>query len=239
MTIKFGLIGEGNISRYHKKAIEHVGGSSDRIYDPLKYPRIPLGPVFLRDLDFAVICSPSHCHYHQIKLALLNNCPVIVEKPAFLPWEPVIDDDRINIVMQLREMEVEGDGRHREIDKIEVQMIRDRAYMNSWRGDLYKTGGFIFHLFIHYIDLAIRHNCEFVGRVLPQGENIRRVGGVDLLKIDTQALYNKMYERTVSGFGTKPKDIFLLYWVMQKGISKYGPGKFYQNIKLGGLNYGI
>jgi hypothetical protein len=48
-----------------------------------------------------------------------------------------------------------------------------------------------------------------------------------------------MYKRIISGFGTKPRDVFLLYWFMQKGISKYGPGALYQTVKLGGLNHGI
>lgn len=225
MTLKFAIIGDGKIAKRHKKAIEHIGGEIIGICDPIGCSdHKSLDADFLKNVDFAVIASPTHFHYSQTKFILKNSdSKIICEKPLRLPWEPVIDDDRIFAVMQLRSLNIN-------IPRIRIQMVRDENYMSGWKGDILKTGGFIFHLFIHYIDLAILNNCEFEGKVIRNGENIRDFGDCDLLKYDPQTLYNQMYEDIIQGGGTRPKDLFFLYWQMDRLISKYSPGLFDQAI---------
>jgi hypothetical protein len=243
--MKFGLIGDGYIAKYHKNAIEHIGGEIVVIYDPAKtfgafpdFNLIPNSPniEFFHCLDYVVICSPSYLHYEQIKLALIHlpaGGQIICEKPAFLPWQPIIDNDRINIIMQLREINLGIP------QKIEVQMIRDDQYMKSWKGRLSQSGGFILSLFIHYIDLAIKHRCKFVGRVLPRGINFRLFDDIDLMKIDNQALFDFEYEKILAGRGNKPADLFYLYWVIDQLFEQYGPGQLHQQIEFDGAKYGI
>jgi hypothetical protein len=235
----FGLIGAGKISLYHKKAIEHNGGKLIATYDPAKtfgvYP--VLNSTFFENLDFVVICSPSYLHYEHIKTALKYlpaGAKIICEKPAFLPWQPIIDNDRINIIMQLRDIHCGGKP-----EKIKVQMIRDKNYMDSWKGQLSQSGGFIISLFIHYIDLAIRHRCKFVGRVLEKGKNYRLFDDIDLMKIDSQTLFDIEYGKILAGYGNRPADLFYLYWAIGQLIEQYGPGQLFQQIEFDGVRYGI
>ena len=236
----FGLIGDGNIARYHKTAIKNAGGDIIQIYDPQKTFGVNphLNSSFFEHLDFAVICSPSQFHYEHIKTALRYlpaGGQIICEKPAFLPWHPIIDDDRINIIMQMRNFKFYA----AKPISIEIQMIRDEDYLKKWQGQLSKSGGFIFNLFIHYIDMAVLNGCRFVGRVLPRGENIRRVGDFNLFDLDMQKLFNDEYLKIIQGNGTKPADLFYLYWVMNQLIEQYGPGAIGQEIKFNGGKYGI
>jgi predicted dehydrogenase len=245
--MRFGLIGDGNIAKYHKAAIKNIGGEIVHVYDPDRcfatieydgYPVFRLNSTFFKNLDYAVICSPSHLHYHHIKAALKYlpvGGKVICEKPAFLPWHPIVDDDRINVIMQLRNFVWQATG----AGEIKVQMIRDHLYMDKWQGRIFQSGGFIFNLFIHYIDMAIQHNCRFVGRVLSRGENIRRIDDFDLFELDAQHLFNLEYEKIISGKGNRPADLFYLYWVMNQLIEQCGPGQLGQEIKFDGGKYGI
>jgi hypothetical protein len=235
-----GFIGDGKIAKFHRAAIAHFDADIIRVFDPKYSNKNPhsLNSDFFADLDYCVICSPSYLHYDHIKLALkyLPAGPeIICEKPAFLPWQPIIDDDRINVIMQMRNFSFYPQGKQ----TIEIQMIRDRNYMRKWQGNLYFSGGFIFNLFTHYIDLAINHRCRFIGRVLPKGKNIRRIGDFNLFDLDNQKLFNDEYQKIFSGNGTKPKDLFYLYWVMNQLIQQYGPGEMYQQIEFDGGKYGI
>jgi hypothetical protein len=244
--MKFGLIGDGYIAKYHKEAIKHIGGELVATYDPFdqdhksiirySYPLSEVSALFFTELDYVVICSPSYLHYEQIKTALIYlpaGAKIICEKPAFLPWQPIIDDDRINIIMQLRNLILP------KVDLVEIQMIRDPAYMESWKGKLNLSGGFIISLFIHYIDLAIDHKCRFVGRVLDRGGNFRFADELNLLDFEVQPLFDTEYKKILSGKGNKPKDLFYLYWVIGQLIQQYGPGQLCQQIEFDGARYGI
>ncbi len=113
-------------------------------------------------------------------------------------------------------------------------------------GDARKTGGLFFNLFIHYIDLAIQLDAEFEGQVLSKGEQEKYIGTewswpkdiwfesdrfiadkdkIDILKIDMQGCYNRMYEDIISGGGIKPKDLFYLSWVLQRNSELFGYGR--------------
>ena len=243
--LRFCLIGDGNIARYHRKAIEYVGGEIVCVIDP-KYD-----PTFNKDtyrslksatwkvfasmpIDFFVICSPSHRHREEIKHILLNahGCSqIICEKPAFLPWEPIVDSDRLNIVLQLRYLP----GLPEKADLVKAVFVRDENYFKTWKGDARKTGGIFYNLFIHYIDLAIQLGADFEGMVKAEGEQDRHIlytrkthdgTSVMFLGQDSyQTCYNRMYEDIVSGGGIKPSDIFYLNWVLQRNSELFGFGR--------------
>jgi len=220
--MKFGLIGDGKIAQRHRKAISHIGGEIAWVYDPLKYPTF--GNIELsRHVDYWVICSPSDKHREQTLLALENNCKVIVEKPAVLPWEPLIESNDVNVVLQYRWADIP-----KKADFVFCHVVRDNpSFWNSWYGDPRKTGGFFYDLFIHYIDLALHLDCEFRGRVTTvKGEQGRYIDDLDLFSLDTQDLYNRMYEDIVlNNKGIHPQDLFQLHWIMQEYSRKYGYGK--------------
>ena len=291
---KFTLIGDGQIAKYHRKAIEHIGGEIICIVD-LKHElgfgenNIPYSkdlkhtpPYVFVESDYYIICSPSNFHRSQIKYLLSNistwkSFQIICEKPAFLPWEQIIDDDRINIVLQLRYLLDLPD----KVEKVVAHFVRDEAYFESWKGDPKKTGGLFFSLFIHYIDLAIQLGADFEGSVSHAGKQRRMILGdfeheelefinktddprryileeagksyscpigtvrngvmdlynesgiidgeykleIDLLNINMQQCYNRMYEAIIAGNGIKPKDVFYLSWILQRNSEMFGYGR--------------
>lgn len=221
MSIKFGLIGNGFISQRHKNAIQNIGGEIVQIYDPLLSSLQRIEHLFYYDFDYTVICSPSNFHYEHTKLALKNNRKIILEKPQNLSWQPVIDSDNINIVLQYNWL----DNFPEKADTIEVTMIRDKKYFQSWKGQVNLTGGVFPLLFIHYIDLAIKLDAKFSGIVLSEGEQVRKIDDIDLMKVDMDLLYTKMYEDICyKDKGIKPKDTMFLNWIMERAGWKFGHG---------------
>jgi len=290
---RFFLIGDGIIAQRHKKAIEYVEGELVGIYDPalieekyytgltgLPIQMNKLYPSNLKSLtknDYVVICSPNNTHRNYCKMILQEtDAQIICEKPLCLPWEPIIDDDRINVVLQLRWI----NDLPEKADLVKAVMVRDKKFFESWKGDPFQAGGNIYEFFIHYIDLAIRLDADFEGEVLMNGQQVReiqwqgmtkaetvtiddfeiyRMRGdraaiaeslgattwkqrpigmgmttdffipsrpgkqtLDLMKIDMQDLYNRMYEDILKGKGVKPKDIFYLTWVLNRTSHQYG-----------------
>ncbi len=214
---KFSIIGDGYIAQKHKHAIEKNGGIIKHIYDPLKYDT-KLTPEFFS--DYVVICSPSHLHRQHIQMAMRysTTSKIIVEKPMVLPWEPIIDDDRINIVLQLRWIE----NLPQEADLVKCTMIRDEDYFKRARNAT-ETGGVLYQLFIHYIDLAIRLNAKFEGVVYEQGDQIRTIDNIDIMKIDMNDLYTRMYNDIINhDKGVKPSDLFYIHWILERIGWNYG-----------------
>ena len=196
----FALIGDGAIAKYHKAAVEHVGGEIVMVFDP-KYEDTSLCRDLFSDhgvsyetefapsifkgiiggpVDYFIICSPSNLHRKHI-LQILEFYPsaqIICEKPYKLPWEtslPELEHDlaRINIAMQLnwaKELEWIETA-----SSIHVDMVRDDDYLKSYKGDPKITGGFVTNLFIHYIHLAYKWKCGFEGKVSTSGIQERGV----------------------------------------------------------------
>jgi len=243
---RFALIGDGQVARYHRKAIEHVGGEIVWIVDPrhedrsLYSSQLPVNLEanhrFYRKLmdtiDYYVICSPSQFHRSQIQYLLSNlnstwkEFQIICEKPAFLPWEPPIISDKINIVLQLRYLP----NLPERAESVVAHFVRDEDYFKSWKGDPKNTGGLFYNLFIHYIYLAIQLGADFEGSVSESGYQARWIDtttgdSIDILDIDNQACYNLLYEDILSGGGIKPKDIFYLSWVLARNSELFGYGK--------------
>jgi len=145
---------------------------------------------------------------------------IICEKPMCLPWEPVIDDDRVNVVLQLRWMDLP-----KKANLIKVTMARNDAYFKLWEGNPRKTGGLLYHLFIHYIDLALLLDAKFEGRVISEGKQIRMVDDIDIMKLGMNDLYFKMYNDIINhDKGVKPKDLFYLHWWLDRNSDIYGYG---------------
>lgn len=239
--MKFGLIGNGTIATRHKEAIKHVGGELAWISDPVfvdnhvhlkepltLYTKDPPSAYLYNQVDYVVICSPTYLHRQQVQEAL-RYCQgqIICEKPLCLPWEPLIDDDRINIVLQLRWLE----NLPQKADLVKAIMVRDEVFFKTWKGDPMKAGGNIYEFYIHYADLAIQLGADFEGQVLSEGKQVREItlfkeAGVtckyDIMAADMQGCYNRMYEDIMKGNGVKPKDIFYLTWVLNQNSMKFG-----------------
>jgi len=239
--MKFALIGDGYIAHFHREAIKAVGGQLIRVWDPrhdhgqselavgAKIWRGGLDPKFYVNIDYVVICSPSHLHRKQLKHGLTysrGNTKFIVEKPYRLPWEDKLDNDRVNVVLQLRHLP----SLPTQAKRVKITAIRDPKYFESWKGDARLTGGLLHMIFIHYIDLAQQLNADFEGIVLNEGKQLREIWVTDQLKMDIfhadrQDLYNRLYMDIIQGGGIKPSDVEYLHWVMERNSDIYGYGR--------------
>ena len=235
LKLKFFLIGDGRIAQYHKAAIKKLGGEI-YIYDPIKYllDKYRSLEIAIRNYnpDYAVICSPSYLHREQTKVALKHGYKVIVEKPAVLPWETLIDDDRIHVVLQLRYLK----NLPEKADLIITNFVRDEDYFKTWKGDNRLTGGIFYNLFVHYIDLAVMLNCKFEGTIASLGEQTKRICCIDKVtrellhlfaieRINMQDCYDLMYKDVVINKNhIKPRDTFYLNWVLDRCNWNYGLG---------------
>ncbi|KKN36892.1 hypothetical protein LCGC14_0769020 [marine sediment metagenome] len=218
--VNFGLIGDGAIAQKHRYAINKRGYNLHKIYDPIKYPEINLDNDFFENIDWVAICSPSYLHYEHVKLCLSFDKFIICEKPLVLPWQPIIDDNRINVVLQYRWADLPT-----KIETITTRMVRNKEYFLSWKGDPLKTGGLFYNLFIHYLDLSILHGATFVGEVDSYGDNIRQADDIDLFSFDMDVLYTKMYKDVVEKRkGIKPADLYYLFWSLGRYSELYGFG---------------
>lgn len=220
MKLNFGLIGKGYISKYHINAIENLNHNLVSIYDPFLSNLQKVEDLFKYNLDYVVICSPTNFHYEHVKLALKNNVKIICEKPLFPPWIPLFDNNDINIVLQYEYCNLPDTA-----NLLEVTMVRDEEYFKTWKGNSFYTGGIFYNLFIHYFMISIKTGARFVGKILHEGTQVRKLDNIDLTKIDTIELYTKMYNEIISGNGRKPKDIFYLMWVLNHCNLSFGMGK--------------
>jgi predicted dehydrogenase len=94
MAFKYGLVGIGNISGVHFKAIEKLGGEviavSDIRYERAQKKAEEIGCQAYQDyhqmveqegLDIVVVLTPHYFHPDISKAALQNGCHVLCEKP--------------------------------------------------------------------------------------------------------------------------------------------------------------
>lgn len=157
---RYAIVGKGFIYPRHVQAIQATGGEvvltcdNDPAKDAdfLSYDKMLASNMFRR-VDTVVICTPNYLHADMARKAIATGRQVICEKPL------TIDDnldglDDVNCVMQLRHHPgiVNVDSKNL---FIEAKMFRDDTYWNGWKGDESKSGGVLFNLGIHYIDLLV------------------------------------------------------------------------------------
>jgi predicted dehydrogenase len=214
MRNTFGLLGDGSCAQRHKSVIASVGGKISWIYDPKSDPlREPHLPDYFSYTDYVVIASPNYLHRSQTKWALQRGSKVIVEKPAVLPWEPLIDDDRVNICLPFRFLE---DLPESEVDVVRVIFVRPEG-LSGWRDSVRESGGILAEFFIHYIDLAQRCFARADCSIRSEGKEERALldaaGEVvyDLASVDMNSLYFRMYAEILEGRGVRPSNVFLLH----------------------------
>ena len=240
--LKFTLIGDGQVAKYHRKAIKYVGGEIVLVIDPKngdEFPKNSFANPYKQEFgvtDYFVICSPSHCHRQQIQYLLSNlkstwkEFQIVCEKPAFLPWEPIVCDSKINVVLQM--IYEPALQLIKKASKVRVQFVRDESYFKTWKGDPKKTGGLFYNLFIHWIHLSHLLGCDFEGKVVTSGEQYRYIYDTEvsepifnLIGVDTQYLYNRLYEEVVAGNGIKIEQLFYLNWILARNSELFGYGK--------------
>lgn len=121
-------------------------------------------------IHFVSICSPNFLHDAHIRFALRIGANAICEKPLVLnPWN--VDALKLNeeesgkrvfTILQLRvhpailalRQKISGSKEKR---KIELTYITSRGswYLNSWKGQIEKSGGIATNIGIHFFDMLI------------------------------------------------------------------------------------
>jgi UDP-N-acetyl-2-amino-2-deoxyglucuronate dehydrogenase len=121
-------------------------------------------------IDFVSICSPNYLHDSHVRFALRSDADAICEKPLVLnPWN--IDGlsemerqtgRRIHTILQLRvhpsivslreKVQTCQLDRKYEVDLTYVTS-RGRWYLQSWKGDIGKSGGIATNIGVHFFDM--------------------------------------------------------------------------------------
>jgi UDP-N-acetyl-2-amino-2-deoxyglucuronate dehydrogenase len=121
-----------------------------------------------KDIDYVSVCSPNYLHDSHARFAMRIGADAIVEKPLVLHPKNLDElvkvehetGKRVNTILQLRH--------HREVIdafdycqtvkkenvRIKYNAPRGRWYDYSWKADPVKSGGLIFNIGVHLIDLC-------------------------------------------------------------------------------------
>lgn len=160
MKNNYAVIGMGMIYPRHKKAIQDTGGEIAMTcdIDPSKGALYTdwykmFNSAFFEKIDSVVVCTPNYLHSIITREALMRGKKVLCEKPLSINGLEGMQGAKT--VLQLRY--------HKEIQKInrpktvhvEAKMFRDKVYWDSWKGDNVMSGGVLYNLGVHYIDLLI------------------------------------------------------------------------------------
>lgn len=121
-------------------------------------------------LDYISICSPNYLHDAHVRFALRAGANVICEKPLVLnPWNLdgliAMQEETgksVNTILQLRVHPSilalkEKVDRHVTDKKYEVDLTyitsRGKWYLQSWKGDVEKSGGIATNIGVHFFDM--------------------------------------------------------------------------------------
>lgn len=179
MSPTFAMIGCGYIAPRHLEAIKGVGGVLRAVCDSREnvgflnkyFPRarffntVEEMETYLskQSIDYVVVCSPNHLHQSHIKAGLRIAKSVICEKPLTTNSKSFSDlyntDGNIFPMLQLR-----ADSKVREFGelvntkkpesiKIVYHTFRGDWYNKSWKMNQEKSGGLIYNIGIHLVDL--------------------------------------------------------------------------------------
>lgn len=123
-----------------------------------------------RRVDYVSICSPNYLHDSHMRFALRSNADAICEKPLVLnPWNidglQEVERDtgrKVNTILQLRVhpaivalrekvQKAKSNTKH----EVDLTYITSRGhwYLQSWKGDLKKSGGIATNIGVHFFDM--------------------------------------------------------------------------------------
>lgn len=173
----------GYIAPRHMRAIRDTGGRLVAACDPNDSVGVidgyGMGIDFVRTLDAAanviakrninavVVCTPNWLHTTHATWAMAHGCRVIVEKPLALGAGEIGTLRRTrdktgrncNTIAQLRlnPRLAAARGKRKHWGKVDIiyQTPRGPWYDESWKGDEFRSGGVLFNIGIHLLDMAL------------------------------------------------------------------------------------
>jgi UDP-N-acetyl-2-amino-2-deoxyglucuronate dehydrogenase len=143
----------GFIAPRHKQAIEKLGAevflSCDKERDWVEMFNHP----DFDEVTHVSICTPNYLHSVITREALLKGKKVLCEKPLSINGTEGLDG--VKTVLQLRyHPELQKINKPKEL-QVTAKMFRDDKYWKSWKGNEVMSGGILYNLGVHYVDLAI------------------------------------------------------------------------------------
>jgi UDP-N-acetyl-2-amino-2-deoxyglucuronate dehydrogenase len=123
-----------------------------------------------KEVDYVSICSPNYLHDSHIRFALKSGADAICEKPVVLnPWniDALAEYERdtgknVNTILQLRvhpaivalRERVRSESKETKHD-VDLTYITSRGhwYLQSWKGDVKKSGGIATNIGVHFFDM--------------------------------------------------------------------------------------
>lgn len=160
--MKFSIIGLGFISTKHIEAIRFIGGEIVAGCDIEK--KETEFPFFFDwkemidkvETDYVVVCTPNDLHYKMCRYAESKGKKVICEKPIALSSKGISKLKNTYAVLQLRYHPVLKEITQKEnYGNLFVQVKRDKAYWDGWKGDTKRSGGLLMNIGIHYLDALL------------------------------------------------------------------------------------
>lgn len=120
-------------------------------------------------IDYVSICTPNYLHASHIKFALRNGAHAICEKPLVLHVSDIDELAKLEIesgkniytVLQLRvhdailALKKKIDESKKDLHKIDLVYMTSRGqwYLESWKGDVKKSGGLTTNIGVHFFDM--------------------------------------------------------------------------------------
>ena len=160
--MKYCVIGMGFIFPRHKAAIESTGGEIILTCDtdPTKgadlndWVALFHHPKF-KEVYVVVICTPNYLHSVIAREAILRGKKVLCEKPLTIDYLDGLE--KVNTVLQLRyNSEVNRIKAKKPVKvEIELEMLRKTDYFTGWKANVFLSGGLLYNLGVHYVDLLI------------------------------------------------------------------------------------
>jgi UDP-N-acetyl-2-amino-2-deoxyglucuronate dehydrogenase len=237
---RFFFEGKGFIYPKHKEAMESIGGVEvDKI----------------EEADWVVILTPNYLHYEMILEALEKGKKVLCEKPLVIKPEHCQDlihlqrthSKTIYTVAQLRYHPILNKIPRKSYNEIEiyVEVHRDKEYWKSWKADPEKSGGILYNLGIHYLDLVIwlfgepkeahwnllgdKENMgyfkgddyickyDFSYKAPPDKQRrVFRINGVEYDLREPHNLHKKVYQDLIQGRGISPDEVLSVIKLIEK-----------------------
>jgi UDP-N-acetyl-2-amino-2-deoxyglucuronate dehydrogenase len=179
---KFILLGAaGYVAPRHMAAIKAVGGDLIAAVDPCDnvgildhyFPKCKFYTNIYElngiEADYCVICLPNHLHAASAMHAMRHGMNPIIEKPATISSKSLDDLAMVEratgktcyCILQMRlhhqaQLMKETSSRLKSpLVDIQYNTPRGPWYWKSWKGDVRRSGGVLFNIGVHLIDLAL------------------------------------------------------------------------------------
>lgn len=104
-------------------------------------------------ITHVTICTPNYLHAVIVREALFRGKQVLCEKP--LSINGIYGLEGVKTVLQLRYHPMLQDRDRPKSLTVVAKMFRDQNYWSGWKGNKVTSGGILFNLGIHYLDLGV------------------------------------------------------------------------------------